>query len=81
MIILFHTEHYYGFWPADFFVAQFVVLLFWDLPVIIVGGLIVIWYIYQVVAGMVRNIRINLTGGNRKQFGSYVKKTILNNVS
>ena len=56
-------------------------LLFSDLPIFIVGGLIVIWYIYQVVAGIVRHIRTNLTGGDHKQFGSYVKKTVLNNVS
>ena len=69
------TKFYY------FFITQFVLLLFADLPVFIVGGLIVIWYIYQVVAGIVRHIRTNLAGGDHRQFGSYVKKTVLNNVS
>jgi hypothetical protein len=57
--------------------------LFSDLPLIVVGGFIVIWYIYQVVAGIVRHIRTNLTGGARghHQFGSYVKEAVLNNVS
>ena len=41
----------------------------------------VIWYIYQVVAGIVRHIRTTQTGGGRHQFGSYVKVTIINNVS
>lgn len=60
---------------------QFVVLLFSDLPVLIVGGCIVIWYIYQVIAGIIRFIRTKLTGGGHSQFGSYVKDTILNSVS
>ena len=60
---------------------QFVVLLFSDLPFFIVGGYIVIWYIYQVVAGIVRFIRTKLTGGGHRHFGSYVKDTVLNNVS
>lgn len=60
---------------------QFVVLLFSDLPVFIVGAYVVIWYMYQVVAGIVRHIRTKLSGGGHHQFGSYVKSTILNNVS
>ena len=60
---------------------QFVVLLFSDLPVFIVGGYIVIWYIFQVVAGIVRYIRKTLTGGGHRQFGMYVKDSVLNNVS
>ena len=60
---------------------QFVTLLFSDLPFIIMGGLMVIWYIYQVVAGIVRRIRTTPIGGGHRQFGSYIKDAVINNVS
>ena len=60
---------------------QFVVLLFSDLLDLLVGGFIIIWYLYQVIARIFRYIRTNLTGGGHRQFGSFVKDTVINNVS
>ena len=60
---------------------QFVVLLFSDLPDLLVGGFIIIWYIYQVIARIFRYIRTNLTGGGHRQFGSFVKDAVINNVN
>ena len=56
-------------------------LLFQDIPYLVVGGFIVLWYIYQVVVGIVKYIRTTLTGGGHHQFGSHIKNTLINNVS
>ena len=60
---------------------QFVVLLFSDLPYLLMGGYIVIWYIYQIIARIFGYIRTNLTGSGHRQFGTFVKDSVINNVS
>ena len=47
---------------------QLVVLLLRELPYLVVSGIIVFWYFYQVIAGIVRIVR-KLLGGKGGDHG------------
>ena len=59
--------------------GQFIVNLLRNLPLLVVSGIIVLWYLYQVVVGTVRLVH-QVAGSGRDDFKAYVIKSLRYNV-